>query len=283
MPDISVIIPTYNRASLLQRALHSVFAQSLSPAEIIVVDDGSSDHTVQVVEQLSPPVGVALVYLHQPNRGPAAARNLGVRSAAGDWVSFLDSDDEFHRDKLELQYGALMEHPDFSISHTGEIWYRRGRHLNQKSIHKPRHGNIFKQCLRLCCVGMSTAMISKPLFERYGYFDETLRCCEDYDFWLRLAPFERFYLVEKSLTVKHGGRQDQVSTQFRTGMDRFRIQALARLINYSPLSDEQLALARQELLRKSSIYAQGCAKHGRSVEAAHYRRIAEQVKMVLSL
>ncbi len=276
MPPISVIIPTYNRERLLPRALHSVLSQSAAPVEIIVIDDGSTDNTRQVVNRIAASVDIEVRYFYQPNRGPAAARNLGIRAASADYLAFLDSDDEFHQAKLAHQYAMLSNRPDCRISHTRETWLRSGTHLNQKKIHAPPETDIFPQCLRLCCIGMSTVMMHREVFEKYGCFDETLRCCEDYDMWLRLALFERFCLVKQRLTIKHGGRPDQVSNTFRTGMDRFRIQSLARFISSVPLNRRYYQLALEELQRKCVIYAAGCIKHQRPLEAGHYQRLALQ-------
>lgn len=276
MPRISVIIPTYNREELLPRALRSAISQSATPAEVLVVDDGSDDNTREVVKEIAASADMEIRYLYQPNRGPAAARNRGIRAASSEYLAFLDSDDEFHPDKLAIQSALLRGRPDYRISHTRETWMRRGAHLNQKKIHAPPDDDIFPRCLRLCCIGMSTVLIHRGLFETYGYFDETMRCCEDYDFWLRLAPFERFGLVQQQLTVKHGGRPDQVSYAFRTGMDRFRIQSLAKFISSGGLKRQQYRLALEELRRKCRIYAGGCIKHQRPLEAAHYQRLARQ-------
>ncbi len=278
MADISVIIPTYNRSQCLKRSLDSVAAQRLRPFEVIVVDDGSTDDCEQVVTGYSTNSNLTIRYHYQQNRGPARARNRGIRMASGQYLAFLDSDDEWHRDKLSLQCDALKTNSQFLISHTKERWLRNNKHLNQKRYHIPRHGNIFKQSLRLCCVGMSTVMVRIELFDRYGLFDETLRCCEDYDLWLRISPFEEFYLVDKKLTIKHGGRPDQVSNQFRIGMDRFRIQALAKLIGLANLSIDQRQATCLEIVRRCNIYGKGCLNHGKETEAAYYFQLAEYFK-----
>ncbi len=275
MSDISVIIPTYNRADRLRRAIESVLSQSLLPAEIIVVDDGSTDHSAELVAQIGRSSSTPIGYFQQPNRGPAAARNHGLRKACSCYIAFLDSDDQWQGDKLAVQYQALRSRPEFLISHTAERWYRNDEHLNQKKYHLPSHGMIFKQSLRLCCVGMSTVMAHRNLFRRVGLFDETLRCCEDYDLWLRVSAFEPFLLVDRRLTIKHGGRPDQVSTIFRVGMDRFRIQALARLIHTAALSRSQLSDACRELQRRCRIYGAGCMKHDKEDEAAYYFQLAQ--------
>lgn len=275
MEMISVIVPTYNRASMLVKALKSVLTQTLSAAEIIVVDDGSSDDTEQVIHRISKSTSVPFIYLKIANSGPAAARNRGIVNSNHQLVAFLDSDDQWHRKKLEIQSEALLFSTEkHLISHTKETWYRRGLHLNQKKKHIPRGGRIFEQCLTLCTVGMSTVMVRKKIFEKYGLFEESLRCCEDYEFWLRISKQEKFLLIDRPLTIKNGGREDQVSQQFRVGMDRFRIQALAHLISTEELTPQQSRAARRILVEKCLIYGQGCQKYGNYVESEHYFKLA---------
>ena len=202
---VSVVIPVYNRAKLLARAIDSVLSQTCRDFELIVVDDGSTDNTAMVARGY----GGDLVYIHQKNKGAAAARNAGIRAANFDLISFLDSDDWFLKHKLEQQIAAMAGNPEYLVSHTQEKWLRRGRHLNQKKRHRKAHGDLFPRCLELCAVGMSTIMVRRELFEQVGMFDESLPCCEDYDLWLRVATRYPFLLVDQPLTVKEGGRQDQ--------------------------------------------------------------------------
>jgi glycosyltransferase involved in cell wall biosynthesis len=273
-PAISAIIPTYNRADRLKGALESVLAQTLKVYEIIVVDDGSTDSTRSVVETLGLRAEQDIMYLRQSNRGPAAARNLGIREAGGDLLAFLDSDDRWLTRKLEIQVAAMQEDLEVLVSHTREKWYRSGVHLNQKKKHQPPDGSIFDHCLPLCCVGMSTVVIRPSFFAKHGYFDEKLRCCEDYDMWLRSAHSERFLLVPAELTIKHGGRSDQVSSRYRTGMDRFRIQSLASLWLNTSVTPQQKVLLSREIDRKCRIYGNGCIKHGKRLEGEYYLRLA---------
>lgn len=271
-PAISVIIPTYNREDLLGKALESVLAQTLPAAEIIVVDDGSSDGTAE----LAGGYGNRVRYIRQENRGPAAARNRGIGAAGGDLLAFLDSDDRFAPDKLEVQARAMAEHPGYLISHTEEIWYRRGKLLNQKKRHRKPGGFIFPHCLRLCVVSMSTVMVRRELFDRIGCFDEELPCCEDYDLWLRTSVSFPFLKIEEPLTLKDGGRPDEVSVRFRVGMDRFRIRALTKVLDAGELDGEMRRLAAAELARKCRIYGYGCIKHGRPGEGERYLRMAAE-------
>lgn len=259
---VSVIIPTFNRALLLKRAIDSVLRQTVQCSELIVIDDGSTDNTQKILGNLSISAQISFRVYHQKNSGPAAARNLGVCKSEFPLLAFLDSDDHWHKRKLEKQYQSLVDRSDYQISHTREKWLRRGRHLNQKKKHIPRHGEIFEHCLQLCGVGMSTVMMKRELFDHVGLFDETLRCCEDYDLWLRIGCRYPFLLVDEPLTVKEGGREDQVSSQYRLGMDRMRIYSLRKLLDTSVLNSHQYLMTLNELKKKVTIFGNGCLKHG---------------------
>lgn len=275
---VSVIIPTYNRSEYLCRALESIRRQTVRCGEIIVVDDGSTDQTATVVESFSQQYPIDVNYIRQENRGPAAARNRGISVARYPYIAFLDSDDHWNKKKLELQFAAMNENPGYWISHTKEKWFRNGRHLNQKKIHVPRHGNIFDHCLLLCAVGMSTVMVKKELFSMVGNFDEGLRCCEDYDFWLRVSCRFLFYLVDLPLTIKEGGRTDQVSWIYRVGMDKLRIQAITNLLDSGILQKGQVQAALLELEKKCTVYGNGCIKHGKKEEGKSFLKLMDKCK-----
>ncbi len=266
---ISVIIPTWNRAALLERAIRSVLAQHHPCRELLVVDDGSTDGTAALVDQLASESPAQIRLLRQENRGAAAARNTGIRAAQGELIAFLDSDDWWQPDKLARQAQTMREHPDYLISHTRELWFRQDKRVNQKKKHDPPHGAIFQASLGTCVVGMSTVMARRGLFDRYGLFDEALACCEDYDFWLRVGCREPFLLVPEPLTCKDGGRPDQLSAVHRMGMDAFRIRSLCKLLDSDVLTAAQRCQTTTELARKCGIYGQGCLKHGRKAEGEH--------------
>ena len=257
---ISVIIPTYNRAQSLKKAIDSVLAQSHKDFELIIVDDGSDDNTAELIGSYSHKI----VYLKQDNHGPAAARNKGIEKARYNLLAFLDSDDWFAENKLAAQIKTMQKNSLFRISHTNEIWYRNGQILNQKFKHKKNSGDIFSQSLQLCAVSMSTVMVKREVFEDYGLFDEDFPCCEDYEFWLRVSAEEKFLLLEEPLTLKDGGRADQVSTIYRTGMDKFRIQAIMKILVSGRLNDHQTDLALNELESKCRIYGTSLCAWARS-------------------
>ena len=261
---VSVIIPTFNRAVLLKRAVNSVFRQTVQCSELIIVDDGSTDNTKELLDHFSTLARIPFRVYHQENKGPAAARNLGISKAEFPFIAFLDSDDHWLKRKLEKQYQALADTSEYHISHTREIWLRRGRHLNQKKIHIPRHGNIFDHCLQLCGVGTSTVMMKRAIFDHVGVFDESLPCCEDYDLWLRVSCRYPFFLIEEPLNVKEGGRDDQLSSQYSLGMDKWRIISIRKLLDREILDRHLYLLTLNEFKRKVTIFGNGCLKHGKT-------------------
>ena len=195
-----------------------------------------------------------------------------------DFLAFLDSDDHWYKRKIEIQFDELVKNHKIRVSHTREKWLRRGEHLNQKRMHIPPGGTIFNSCLNLCCVGMSTVMLNKSVFDDYGSFDENLRCCEDYDFWLRVSVKENFLLIDSPLTIKEGGRDDQVSSMYRVGMDKFRIYSLTKLISNENLNEEQKRKARDKLVEKCKIYGRGCLKHGKTDEGNAMLELARKTR-----
>lgn len=263
--EVSVVIPTFDRASVLPRALDSVMAQTHSPAEVIVVDDGSTDDTVELVERGFP--GVRL--LRQENLGVSAARNRGIGACQGEWIALLDSDDEWRPEKLQRQLAALRDRPELQICHTDEIWIRKGRRVNQRRIHAKHGGWIFEHCLPLCAMSPSSIVIHHSVFEDVGLFDEELPACEDYDLWLRICSRHPVLYVDEPLVVKYGGHQDQLSSRI-WGLDRFRIRALEKVLREGSLSAADRASAGATLLEKIGIYLTGARKRGRAAEVEEY-------------
>jgi len=274
MPEVSVIIPTYNRSGSVVRAVQSVLDQSFKDLEIIVVDDGSTDDT----EGRLVPCGASIKYMRQPtNRGVSAARNKGIENSSGTWIAFLDSDDYWLKEKLHVQMEFLSQAPDAVACQTEEIWIRRGRRVNPKKIHKKASGEIFQRSLRLCLVSPSSVILKRSVFDEVGLFDETLEAAEDYDLWLRISCRYPVYLIDREFVVKEGGHKDQLSRK-HTGMDRFRVRALAKLINSGVLSADQEAAALEELAVKCTIYGNGCIKRGRQEEGYFYLSLPERIK-----
>ena len=255
--QVSVIIPTFNRAHTILRALNSVLAQNPPASEIIVVDDGSTDETREVVSGLPGKI----TYFYQPNRGPAAARNLGTVHARAQFIAFLDSDDEWLPGKLAAQLKFFDENPDYLICQTEEIWIRNGRRVNPMKKHKKYGGSIFEKCLPLCIVSPSAVMVRREFFDKVGLFDESLPACEDYDLWLRTSAQMPIGLIEKPFLIKYGGHADQRSREFPV-MDRFRIHALRKLLDLDLLTEQQREVALREFQSKCEIVVRGARKRG---------------------
>jgi len=266
---ISVVIPTFNRASLLPRALDSVLAQTFMPTEIIVVDDGSTDTTRQLMKDRYPGID----YLYLANKGVSHARNAGVARSNCRWLAFLDSDDQWLPDKLERQWHALQAEPHYRLCHTDEIWIRNGKRVNPMNKHAKQGGYIFEKCLPLCVISPSSVVLCRQLFERLGGFDETLPACEDYDLWLRICASRPVLYLDEPLLRKYGGHPDQLSRQ-HWGMDRFRVHALEKLLKSGVLSSVQYSAARRILLQKCEILTGGAMKRGKSERANYFRKLA---------
>lgn len=190
---ISVVIPTYNRERWIRCAIDSVLAQTYSNYEIIVVDDGSSDNTRQVIQEY----GNRVRYFYQTNKGVSAARNLGIREAKGEWIAFLDSDDEWLPSKLELQMNLAVNNPKIAMVATNsyvEDLKDRNKTLTFLEI-KPKLFNSEESiCLDnplIAIITMSffstTLLIKRENILRAGLFDETMTLSEDTDLFCRVA------------------------------------------------------------------------------------------------
>ncbi|PIE62588.1 MAG: glycosyl transferase [Desulfobacter postgatei] len=268
---VSVIIPTFNRAYSLGRAVDSVLAQDYQPKEIIVVDDGSTDKTQDLLAGYADKIRV----LVQENKGVSAARNLGIKKSRGDFIALLDSDDTWEKNKLSCQMAFFKSNPGAMICQTEEVWIRKGRRVNPRKKHKKPSGMIFEPSLKLCLISPSAVMIKKQLFDQKGMFNEAFPVCEDYDLWLRISHDTAVYLIDTPLTVKTGGHGDQLSAAH--SQDKYRIQSILNLIKSNVLSWEQEQAALNVFKEKCQIYANGCMKRGREKEGAHYLMLAKGI------
>ncbi len=270
---ISVVIPTYNRASFLKEAIDSVLSQIYRDFELIVVDDGSTDDTPKLLLSY----GKKIKVITKANKGPSAARNRGIKAAKGKWIAFLDSDDVWKPDKLEKQVQFIKENPDIKICQTEEIWIRNGKRVNPRKKHEMHSGWIYEQCLPLCIVSPSSVMIHRDVFEKVGLFDETMLACEDYDLWLRIAPHYPICLVREKLIVKQGGHADQQSHVI-SSLDLLRIKAMVKSLESGGLNESQYEAALLELNKKCRVYGNGCIKRGKKEEGEKYLSLPEKYK-----
>ncbi len=265
------MVPTYNRLELLKRALLSVYSQTLFPAEVAVIDDGSTDGTANMIRREFPQTS----YFYQENLGVSAARNFGIQQTTGDWLAFLDSDDEWLPEKLAKQEAALSASPEYKICHTEENWIRNGIQISVPKKYAKSGGWIFSHCLPLCAISPSTVLIHRSVFDDVGLFDTQLPACEDYDLWLRISANYPVLLLEQPQINKHGGHEDQLSCAY-WGMDRFRIGALQKIIDAGQLSEQNRLAAANMLLKKAGVYLNGVNKRGKIEEADYYRQLIKR-------
>ena len=253
---ISVVIPTLNRINTLQRALDSAINQTYKAAEIIVVDNGSSDGTLKFLREQYPKITI----LTEKKIGVSSARNKGIKKSINQWIALLDSDDAWHPKKLEIQTSMLDSAlKEYNLIHTDEVWFRNNKHINQMKKHKKQGGYIFERCLSLCCISPSSVLFKKNILDKVGLFDESLPVCEDYDMWLKICSSEEVLFAQNKLTYKYGGHKDQLSKSY-WGMDRFRIKSIENIIKNFDLTYNQKKQAKKVLIKKLKIIINGAFK-----------------------
>lgn len=214
-PLVSVVIPTYNRANLIGRAIQSVLGQTYQNFELIVVDDASTDDTKQIVKGFQDD---RIEYIgHNKNKGGAAARNTGIQKANGKYIAFLDSDDEWLSTKLEKQLNCFSQGSDsigavYCSHYTQDdsLGYRRGPSSNLKK------GDLRKLLLSgWCPATTSLFVLPKKVLNESGLFDERLTSFQDYDLWIRVAEYYEFEYVKEPLVIKHQHSGDQIAKDFK--------------------------------------------------------------------
>ena len=182
-------------------------------------------------------------------------------------MAFLDSDDEWHRDKLALQVQYHKKNPDILISYTDELWIRDATEVKIPKKFKKYGGEIFDKCLSHCIIAPSATLLHKSLIDDIGLFDEYLEVCEDYDLWLRIAFRNEIGLVDEKLIVKYAGHKDQLSFK-HWGMDRFRVISLENLFKNNIKED----LVKDELIKKYSLLLKGAIKHDKIQDVKIYEK-----------
>lgn len=266
MPKVSVIIPTYNRADLLGEAIASVLAQSYRDFEIIVADDGSTDHTAEVVEQYIAQEGERVRYLALPHRGqPAAPRNSAIAVAQGEFISLLDSDDLYLPNKLALQVPPMEANSNIGLVYSnGHYFFDDPTEILgyvQDGLPTPS-GNVFADLLRGNFIATNVILVRRALFQQLGGFSEdpALLVSEDYDLWLRMAMEHEFLYVPGDVAAirRHGHNISSDALRLR----RRCIYMLHNLDQHYPEVMARHAIARHE----------GYARHHGAVALAAWQQ-----------
>lgn len=251
MPRVSIIIPVKGRRAFLKEAVAACHAQTFQDFELLIIPD-------------------------EEGNGPARARNEGAREASGTYLAFLDSDDLWLAEKLEVQVNH-MEERGAVISQTEERWLRNGTPLEPLLKHQKQGGWIYERCLPLCVVSPSAVMMRRKEFLDLGGFDPDYFVCEDYEFWLRVALRYPIELIKKPLVIKRGGHADQLSRSF-AGFDALRIRALVKTLEHETLSEGQREKTLEALALKCKIYASGAKKRERLEDAAFYEALPQRAR-----
>lgn len=272
---ISVIIPVFNRAWCIGEAVKSVLQQTCRNFELIVVDDGSDDETGQILKKYKENHENIKV-LFQKNKGVSAARNLGIKNSKGDFLAFLDSDDLWEPQKLEVQIEYFKNNKNSFVCQTEEIWVKNNKRINPKKKHKKPEGDIFIPSLSLCLVSPSAVMMKKEFFDKAGLFDEKMTACEDYDLWLRASLLFDFNLIEKPFVIKRGGHFDQLSSI--PLLDKFRIYSIKKILDNKNLEKEKEIAALEKIIEKCQIYMEGCKKRYKIEEYLIYELIKKEME-----
>jgi glycosyltransferase involved in cell wall biosynthesis len=288
---VSVIIPAYNVAPYIAETLNSVFAQTKSPFEVIVVNDGSPD-TVELEEVLQP-FRDRIVYLKQENRGLSGARNTGIRAATGDLIALLDGDDLWMPRYLETQTQFLRSHPEYDLVYCNARSFGdsyEGRRFMEVC---PSRGEVTPAAIisQKCCVFVSVTARAEALRE-LG-FDESLRSCEDFDCWLRLTSSGRRIGYHRRILVQSRKRDDSLSAD-PMWMAEWHLKVLkkasahwAKESNEAGLLERAIAQKTAELaiLRGNQRLRSGDVNSAaiEFAEARRYRRSAKITALILLL
>jgi glycosyltransferase involved in cell wall biosynthesis len=239
-----------------------VYAQTYTPYEVIVVDDGSIDNTSKIQKDFP-----HITYIYQKNSGVSSARNGGIKEAKGEWIAFLDSDDEWVESKLEKQVALHQKQEDILMSYTQEIWFRDNKRINIPKKFQKIGKDTFLENLSYCNLAPSSVMLHKKVLKRVGAFDESMEVCEDYDLWLRIALEFKVALLPEDLIKKYGGAEDQLSRKYK-GLDRFHIYTLEKLLSLKSCYKDEI---KEVILKKYKLMLKGAIKYNKDDEIIQYK------------
>ena len=282
MHTVSVVIPTYNRIQLLLVAVSSVVIQSYPAKEIIIVDDCSTDGTSAIIGNMARTLQntkIILISLTTHSGKPGYLRNYGVSKSNGEYIAFLDDDDQWTKDKLATQIALHSHHADCVMSYTEEYWMRRGTLLPHAIQHHKDASVLFAAALKKCTIGPSTVMIKRKYMDirtnvNHG-FNPELEIAEDYHLWIKILDRHPVRHISRALTVKCAHGQEQLSHKYKY-IERFRIRALELLLAQNQLTPAHHILAAHAYAEKCAIWAQGAARRGRLAEAREYTQRAQK-------
>jgi len=221
-PQISIIIPTYNRPHFLKEAISSVLSQNYQDFEIIVVDDGSTDNTKEAIKSIN---NKRIIYLYQKHKGRSVARNRAIEIARGKYLAFLDDDDLFLPGKLKKQIEILEKNKDYGMVYTSALNIDEKGNVQDFVYRATKSGNIYKNVAFLIplVVILPTVMVRKDIVTSLNGFDEKMRRFEDTDMWRRIAKRYNICAIKEPLTkiCAHRGNQMEHPLKFFRAIDYY--------------------------------------------------------------
>jgi len=258
MTKISIIIPTYNYAQYICEAIESVLNQTYKDFEIIVVDDGSTDNTKEVIK----PYLNKIKYIYQQNSGPSSARNRGIKEAKGEYIAFLDADDIWLAQKLELQIKFMEKEKEVGLIFSDMILFNekgiiKNSFLKEKlffnklsikplsSTEKVIYDNVFNALLQENFIPTNTVIVKKECFNKVGFFDETLFSVEDRDMWLRIGLFYDIGFINFPLVLTRF-HETNISANQELAL-KSRLKVMKKFLNYSNLPIKSKKIIKQTI------------------------------------
>ena len=281
-PSVSIIIPTYNRSEMLERAIQSIFRQTYKDFEILVIDDCSNDNTLHMLKNFQS--HDFKIFRNNTNKGAAYSRNLGINNSRGKFIAFLDSDDEWLPTKLQKQINYFEKCP----SKIGVVYCQvfDNSFILRKNTKPSKDGNIYSDLLQGWCPPTTSAFIIKFEALNNGIrFDEKLKSFQDYDLWIQLAKFWEFHFIPEPLVIFNHHEESRVSIDLQTrisGLEYFLKKWKKNIIEVG--GNRALDFIRRKYL--SAVYSQTILnllrKHERKIALRLFRKLLETRKMKIN-
>lgn len=253
-PLVSVIIPAFNRADTIERAINSVLYQTYEDLELIVVDDASSDHTNDIINELKSKDPRIIYIKHTKNMGAAVARNTGIKNHKGEYIAFLDSDDLWLPDKLEKQLNAIdRPSPNIGVVYSSVLRVEAENVFFEQSFKGHKSGYIYKDLLYNNFIPSSAILVRGSCFDEIGLWDDNLTCFQDWDLVLRLSKNYEFIYLPDLLVIQYDQRQS--ITNIPKGRDIAALYLMEKYCcdindNNKILSNFQILIAKNAFLNK---------------------------------
>lgn len=277
---VSVVIPTHNRGELITRAVMSALSQTYSNIEVIVVSDGSEDETDAVMRKIQESDPRINYISYHPGKGGNYARNIGIKAAQGEWVAFLDDDDEWHSDKLELQIKKAAEDSAVGLVCTAINSVQDAIGESSVFCPAPLYDSSTEILKRNCIGSTTTVLVRHNLLDECGMFDESLQAMQDYDLWIRLCQITKVAVVEKPCVEYHNlAGNNQISWNY----EKYANAAKYLTRKYAQLRSAKLSRKENKEVESKSILsvARKAYKGGNRAKTREYAR--EALKIHFSL